>query len=270
MGVIKDIIYHQEMDRYEIRIEGERPFWVRGRTFNGLGIKTGDQISRAELEEREKYVFKLVYARLWGKEKERLKAVSEFIKSIDPQIRIEVTGFGAQTDKFIEAHPEEQGKPDLTVYLNRYHNLALILVEVTGSDRMQDPPTYWIRPDKIEYMRNHREIDIWFALYYKQNSHMVFIKPDMDKDYPLHPHVLHNGIKEYYVEFRSSDPEVHSGQKFAAVLREKIAVIRRDAIPFSTDYPEIPADELHNKPQGRSNERTDISHTGYRRRSGRG
>lgn len=239
LGHFTSIIYLPHSDRYEIFIDNQPIMRVRGRTFKGLNLKVGDHITKDELEQRESFIFKTTYQNTWVKEKERLNIVSDFIKSIDPQLIVEISGFGAQSTQLIKSHPKDKGRPDLTVYLNHYHNIAFVLVEVSGSERLLGGASYWIRPDKIDYMRNHPQEDLWFALCYTQMNILIFIKPDLDKNYPIHKRVLHNNITEYYVEFYPNSPEVITKEQFAQYVRNKIAQIRATAIPFKSDYPKL-------------------------------
>ncbi|EKO5152158.1 hypothetical protein ACK2J6_003672 [Vibrio fluvialis] len=213
MSTISDIRYNQEKDRYWIYIDGVYCTSIRARTFRGMTLSIGQEISCAEVKEMENFHFKNQYKSSWEQEKVRIEKVSQLIQSINPKIRIRVTGFGADSNELIKAHPEEQGKPDVEVYTDD-NSTTIMLVEVTGTQKMRGNE-YWIRPDKLSYCQNHPEQDVWIILHYSEPTEkFVFVKPIANKQYR---YVVMNikGTDEYYVPFNDLDEEVTSFEEFS-------------------------------------------------------
>ena len=222
MPRITKITYMDDRDKHWVFVDGEYCCSVRGRTFPALDLRVGQEISCAEIEEMEKFHWKRAYGKAsWEAEKVRLDRVKQLIEMIDPRLSVHVTGFGADTDEFIAEHPDEAGAPDLEV---REGDRVLALVEVTGTKRFRGgtPLTYWVRPDKLEYARNHPEQDVWIILHYAEpTEQIVVIRPDNTKEYMASEEVIGNAT-EHFVTFTDSDPECVTPATFAAYVRNQL------------------------------------------------
>jgi len=214
--------------RVRVFIDGEYCTSIRARTFKGMqeneGIDIGSDISCQALKDKDNFYWKQAYGKdSWEKEKVRLNKVKLFVEAVSSDIEVFTVGFGADSDAFIERHPEMAGAPDLEVRV-RNEDLILLLIEVTGTEAMRgDPTCYWVRPDKLKYASMHPDEDIWVILHYsKPVEKFVFIKPTHGKTYK-YVSVSIRGAGERMVEFRDSDPEVKSEYEFRAHLLGKVA-----------------------------------------------
>lgn len=220
MSKITNILYKQDKDKYWIYVDGDYCTSIRARTFKGMTLFIGQEISCDQIVEMENFHFKNQYKNTWEQEKVRINKVSQLITSINPSVIIKVTGFGADSNEMIKAHPEEQGKPDVEVSIAN-SSTTIMLVEVTGTNRMRGTD-YWVRPDKLLYCQNHPEQNVWIILHYAEpTERFVFIKPIATKQYS---HFIQNinGTDEYYVSFNDSDDEVYSIDQFSNHLNSLV------------------------------------------------
>lgn len=210
-----------DKERVYVYIDGAYCCSIRARTWCGMGLKVGDQITCEELQEREKFHWKKAYGEAaWEKEKVRLTAVKALIESISPQVSVHVTGFGAGTTGFIGHHPKEAGKPDIEVSLKET-GMVLLFIEVTGTERMRGT-SYWVRPDKLDYAKHHPSEDVWVVLHFVEpEEKFVFIKPDLTVSYVIVTKEIRGSI-EKYVEFNDGDVEVVKFQDFKDHLLRKL------------------------------------------------
>ena len=216
MPKITGFIHKPEKDRYWIYVDGVYCCSVRERTFPALGLSVGQEIGCEAIKELENHHWKHSYgAAAWDKEKVRLSKAKTLIESMDSRVAVEIVGFGADTNEFIAGHPEESGKPDMQV-LTQKGSVLLLLVEVTGTETMRGN-TYWVRPDKLEYAKNHPNEDVWIILHYAQPEKFIFIKPDPSNVYKLSDVVI-RGATEHFVAFTDASPGVFTQAEFAAHL----------------------------------------------------
>jgi len=224
MSKITKIEHKADRDRVWIYVDGQYCCSVRARTFPAMRLQVGQEITCAEIEEREKFHWKNTYGPdAWNKEKVRLDRVKTTIEAFDSRLSVRVTGFGADTNEFIPLHPEEAGKPDLEVGV-KGENRLLALVEVTGTEHFRGghPPTYWVRPDKLAYAKNHPEHDVWIVLHYAEPKEIiVVIKPNNQFEYPVQKFKIRDAIENYIV-FSDDDPECIGLETFARHLIDKI------------------------------------------------
>lgn len=97
----------------------------------------------------------------------------------------------------------------------------MLLVEVTGTEVMRGQ-TYWVRPDKLNYAKNHPTEDVWLILHYMQPvEKYVFIKPNLSKNYTVSKKIIREST-ELYIEFSDSDDEVVSQEEFKEHLSQKV------------------------------------------------
>ncbi len=225
MPKITNIVFKKDRSKYWVYVDGVFCKSIRERTFPGLNLSIGDDVSCEKIKELENHYWKHTYGKLaWEKEKVRLEKVVSLIKSLDLRIVVDVVGFGAQSNEFISGHPEESGKPDIEVRTKAGQDLVL-LVEVSGTEarRAND---YWVRPDKMKYAQSHPDQDVWIVLHFqKPKEKFVFIKPDLQKKYKF-SNVTIKEAEEHYVKFTDSDSEIVSEQVFAQHLKAKIDNIK--------------------------------------------
>lgn len=224
MPKITKIEHKAEKDRFYIFVDGSYCCSIRARTFSGMKLIEGQEITCEKIKELEKHHWKHAYGQAaWDKEKVRLNRVKQIIENIHPNIKANITGFGANSNNFIPGHPKESGKPDIEVILDSDPLHNLLMVEVTGTEYMRPgTSTYWVRPDKLNYIKHHPEEDVWIILHYAQPTEkLVFVKPNCQKEYAPVTHQI-RGSSEYYVEFSDQCPEVFSQEYFKKYLLHKI------------------------------------------------
>lgn len=225
MPRITKIEHKDTKNRFYIFVDGFYCCSIRERTFSGMKLTVGQEITCEEIKELEKHHWKYTYGQAaWDKEKVRLNRVKQIIENINPNIKAKITGFGADSNNFIPGHPKESGKPDIEVVLDSAPLHNLLMIEVTGTENMRPgTTTYWVRPDKLNYVKRHPEEDVWIILHYAQPTEkLVFIKPNCEKEYITVTHQI-RGSFEYYVEFSDQCPEVFPQEYFETYLLHKIA-----------------------------------------------
>lgn len=221
MPRITKISHKPEKERFWVYVDGNYCTSIRARIFPALNLSQGQEITCDAVKELENFHWKNVYGQAaWDKEKVRLDKVKMLIESLDSRVKVDIVGFGANTNEFISEHPKEAGKPDLEVNTKNGSVLVLI-VEVTGTEVMRGD-TYWVRPDKLSYAKNHQDQDVWLILHYAQpQEKFVFIKPNLNTDYIVSKIEIRGSI-EHYVEFTDLSNEVVSQAEFAKLLSLKV------------------------------------------------
>lgn len=202
----------KEVKRYYINFDGGIKIWVHPNIFNKWQLQVGMKINVEELLNDNKYKWKNAYNNgSWEKENIRIEAVKTFVNSIRNDLNITTIGFGADSTEIIYQHPKEQGSPDLEVQVT---GKQFAKIEVTGSEKKRGND-YWIRPDKIKYIQDHIEENIWIVLHYQSPNEMIYIKPDKLTVYPSKKiHI--RGNDEYYVIFNNNSSEVKTEEEFKA------------------------------------------------------
>jgi len=225
MPKITKILHKPEKERYWIFVDGEYCASIRERTFPAMCLTVGQEISCQVIKDLENYHWKHAYGHdAWEKEKVRLGKVRKLIETLDDRVAVEIVGFGADHAKFIAAHPEEAGKPDMRVQ-TRHGSIPVLLVEVTGTETMRGD-TYWVRPDKLDYAQKYPDEDVWIILHYAQpQEKCVFIKPDHGHRYQIVNKEIRGSI-EHYVEFTDDTPGMKSRAEFAQHLKQRIDAIQ--------------------------------------------
>jgi len=209
-----------KQDRVHVYIDGKYCISIRERTWAAFNLKINDDANCEDLIKKEKFIWKQLYGQdSWEKEKVRLHYVSKWLKKYIPNIDVRITGFGANTTELIEEHPEEKGEPDMQIMLKNTNTIVLFL-EVTGTEHKRGSD-YWIRPDKIDYIQNHPNKDIWVALHYADTKKIIWIKPLSNKKYNYVEKNL-KGVIEYFVIFDNNSEEVKTSQEFKDYLDLKV------------------------------------------------
>lgn len=219
MPKITKLVYKNDKERYWAYIDGEYCTSIRKRTFEGMNLKVGDKITCDQLKEKENFFWKSQYSNKWEDEKVRLNRVKDLINHYTTQILIETTGFGADSNEFIAAHPDEHGEPDLTLKSKNTGNIKMLL-EVTGTKVMRGSD-YWVRPDKLDYAINNPSKNVWIALHFEQpKEKFIFIKPDLNKVYSFETENINNA-GERYVKFNDNSSEVFTMGQFASIIQDQ-------------------------------------------------
>ena len=82
---------------------------------------------------------------------------------------------------------------------------------------------YWVRPDKLNYAKNHKDKDVWIILHYQlPHEKFVFIKPSSNKTY-VYNEVLIRKTKEHYVFFNDAMEECKTINQFKDYLNTLIS-----------------------------------------------
>ncbi len=217
MPTVTSIRFDKGKDRYFIDIDGKYCASIRSRTFPAMGIEIGRQISCEELVTLEKFHWKNVYGETaWEQEKFRIKRVEKIITHVLPQIKLNIVGFGADSNRRIEQHPDVSGSPDVEVFgVTSGHKYCDL--EVTGTKRKRGN-TFWIRPDKIKFAQDNPNRNVWICLHYEEPmEELVFIKPQREKLYAVIEQNIRGSI-EHFVEFSYRSPEYFDLDGFKAHL----------------------------------------------------
>ncbi len=222
MSKITKIEYKKDRQRYWIFVDQNYCCSIRERTFQGMDLFIGQEISCEKIKEMESFYWKEKYGKkAWEKEKIRLNKVKNFIELIDSRILAKITGFGADTTNYIRSHPKETGRPDIEIVLKDDQSVILLFVEVSGTEKKRGND-YWIRPDKLQYCQNHPDKDVWILLHYAlPEEKIVFIQPNLTKKYHYIEIDIRNS-KEYYVIFDDFSPETKSEEEFKSYLQKII------------------------------------------------
>ena len=207
-------------DRLAIQIDGMYCCSVRRRTFSGMDLAVGSEITCADIQEREKNYWKYAYEDLWEREGHRIERVIGMVAWADDRVETLIEGFGADSTEFIDTHPETSGFPDLGIYLNEGGTLVA-RIEVSGTHRMRGVG-YWVRPDKIDYAQDHMDEHVWIALHCQEpRERVICIKPTTDSPRREIQRSI-RGATERYLEFRDEDDEVVGHEEFRQWLIDRV------------------------------------------------
>ena len=208
----------------------------------------------------------------WAKENYRIQRKLDLISSWFPGEELVFTRIGKGAgelefyDKTSDEGNKEIGLPDVRITCKRT-GLSIEL-ESTGSDilgksdsfhlredtKEKWPGTdknkfgeFWIRPDKIGYMKRHPEIKVYIGLHYAgdvvktvpgldgkpvvvppESAHreqITFIKPDINKVYEAHDWANKSkSMRERFVAFFHKDPEVMTPEQFKKSLANDLGI----------------------------------------------
>lgn len=218
MPKITKINFDENKERYYIYIDYSYCTSIRERTFKAMNLSIGELISCEELKEKESFFWKEQYKDTWKEEKNRLNRVKDLFNYYTPTFNVQIEGFGADSTEIIKEHPDEKGKPDICIYRSQTDLTPILYVEVTGTSFMRGTE-YWVRPDKLEYAKNHPDDNVWIILHYlKPKEKFVFIKPDLSKKY-TYEKVNIRGADEYFVKFNDDFEEVVSLTEFSRIIK---------------------------------------------------
>lgn len=227
MPVITKILMGQgkNKDRVYVYIDGVFCASIRQRSWIGMNLREDSVITCEELKKLENNIWMELYGRKsWELEKVRIKRVEGWFAKYIPQVKIVPIGLGADTNDYLEdIHSEQKGAPDLSIQAAD-SKVEIIALEVSGTERKQRTD-YWVRKDKIAYIQNNYQRDIWIVLHYKlPYEKFIRLKVDPVNDYPI---VIKNikGADEHYVSFTDTSPEIRSSEFFRNYILEKIRLL---------------------------------------------
>lgn len=219
-------IYNGE-ERIQVYIDDKYCTSVRKRTWIGMNLNLGSNISCEEVITLENNFWKKLYGvKSWELEKKRIRRIEGWFGKYIPEVSLNRIGFGADHNEYIKnIHSIEPGSPDLSI---SYDNQELIRLEVSGTERMRGDD-YWVRKDKVDYIQKNKDIDIWIVLHYQlPKEKFIWIKVSSDKKYNSNSLNL-KGAGEYYITFDNSSTEIQTSRDFRNYLRNKIQSISLSA-----------------------------------------
>jgi len=212
MPKITSIINQKNPLRVSIFVEGK--FW-RGctkRVAENLGLVIGKEIDKEETDRKINFFWKDLYQPKRKDSSKRQEAIKSLIESWGYVVKI--IGFGANTEEYIKHHPKEKGGPDLEIEIND----KKILLESTGCPSLRGEGL-WIRPDKVEYAKNHPEKNVWVAHRIDVSNEIRFIKLIEGKIYEAEE-VDTGYSKELMVIFNTFDKEIKTKEEFKKYLKK--------------------------------------------------
>jgi len=194
---------------------------------HNLNLKVDDQIDCEELKAKINLFWKEKYKEKWEEEKTRIIAVIEKLKRYfsDPKLKFEIFGFGTNTNQIIKNHPVEKGIPDIIIiYEKNGFNYGIVLLEITGTQRMEKTDDIWIRPDKFEFAKNHPNLDIFIAHYINDKDLLRFIDTKKLSELPKPEQQVINNTIESYIKLPYNHECIKSLDDFIEYLKEKLKI----------------------------------------------
>jgi hypothetical protein len=220
MSKITKVVIKDE-ERVWVYVDNHYCCSIRQRTWKAMNLGEGSEITCEALKDKENFFWKKAYGETaWKKEKVRIDRIVGWFKKYIPEVAVNIVGFGAESNEFIDKHPENHGEPDLSICIPNT-DIEIIALEVTGTEE-QRGNGYWIRPDKISYIQNNPSRDIWIALHYqKPNEKFIWLKPELKKQYN-YINVEIRGATEHYISFDEHAVEIKSSETLRNYIRTKI------------------------------------------------
>ncbi len=221
MPKITKIVSLKEKERVAVYINNNFCVSLRERTWKAMQLKIGDEIACNDLIEKEKFFWKKVYGKeSWEREKDRIARVKKWFKKYLESVEVLTIGFGANSTNEILSHPEQKGAPDLLIR-DIKSKKEIIYLEVSGTKYMRGDG-YWIRPDKLDYIRYNPHKDVWIALHYEMPvEKIIWIKPKLNSINKKIENIEIRGVIEKYVIFSEGDEEIKSSQEFIDYIQNK-------------------------------------------------
>ncbi len=221
MPKITKVVSLKEKEKVAVYIDNKFCILVRERTWKVMKLKIGDEITCNDLIEKEKFFWKKAYGKQsWEKEKYRIARIKKWFEKYLEGVEVAEIGFGTNNTNEILSHPKEAGAPDLLIR-DKKSKKEIIHLEVSGTKYMRGND-YWIRPDKLNYIRNNPNKDIWIVLHYeKPIEKIIWIKPKLNNINKKIEDIEIRGVIEKYVIFRDGDEEIKSSQEFIECIKRK-------------------------------------------------
>ncbi|GAB3645074.1 hypothetical protein [Ramlibacter alkalitolerans] len=213
----------------------------------------------------------------WAKENYRIERTEDLICSWFPEGTLEFTRIGKGAgelefyDKTTVEGNKEIGLPDILVTCKGTGKS--VMLESTGGDflgksdsfhlredtKEKIPGTdrnrygeFWVRPDKIGYMRRHPETAVYLAFHYaneqlnttpgedgkpkvvppasRGRELFAFVRPDIGKEYAAQDWKNNaKGMSERFVAFFQKDPEFYTSEQFKKALAADLGLEPRQA-----------------------------------------
>lgn len=195
---------------------------IRLNVWEIMNLKEGEEITRAQLLQREKEVWhKAKKTNISSSGKQAMIRVIQWISKYLPNLDAKVIDFkfaSIDRDSFSNSSITRQ---DQNICLfTKGSKASIITLEVAFSE-IQRGTNYWVNADKVKYAQSNDNRDGWVVLYYKfPVEKFVWIKPRSDIKYQQEEII--KGSKNYYIVFNKNGPEIYSSIKFSEYLRNKI------------------------------------------------
>jgi hypothetical protein len=224
MSTITKVIDNQgeKKDKVYVYIDNTFCTYIRQRTWLAMNLQVGSTIDCNNLKILENNFWKKLYGpSAWEREKIRIDRVIQWFSTYIPDVDIIPVGLGTDSNAYFEnIHSKEKGEPDLSIRAKGF-DIEIMALEVSGTEKIRESG-YWVRSDKIDYIKNHPERDIWIVLHYQlPKERFIWLKINKDKSYPTQM-INVKGAGEHYVIFHDSDPEICSSLDFKNHVLTKI------------------------------------------------
>ena len=127
MSKITKIDYKHHKDRYWVFVDGEYCCSIRSRTFKGMDLSIGQEITCNQIKEMENFHWKKSYGKsAWQKEKVRLDKVRNLIETMDSNILAKINALNPNPGAWFKFKNirykvwkakinSEQGAPGITI-----------------------------------------------------------------------------------------------------------------------------------------------------------
>src|SRR5438552_4532887 len=172
--------------------------------------------------------WKNLYRDQWKKSGSREEKVLSLLKEAGFK-DAKLVGFGAGSEEFFHGKAEKYGRkkgdPDIDI------PSVGVSVEVTGTDvkRVNLQADLWVRPDKVENARDHRERDTWVVHSLDHEGTLRAIHLDgktidrLLQIEQINTTMRRTGVEETYIPIRANDPNVKPFTDLVSYLKEKRA-----------------------------------------------
>ncbi len=139
-----------------------------------------------------------IYKTEWHNGSLRVKIIKEMIQGIFPlkDLKIEEGFMGESNQEILIGNPvtHQKGEPDFYV---KHRGKTLFNVEITGSFVNIKDSEMWIRPDKVQWAKEHPEPRTWAFFVYKDKI-LRFCVNEAD-DYPIEQRTPNGVIERFHI-----------------------------------------------------------------------
>ena len=155
------------------------------------------------------------------KEKIRISKVIKWFHKYIPEVEIISVGLGADTNDYLhDVHSANKGAPDLSLRIPNT-DTEIISLEVSGTEKMKGQG-YWIRKDKVDYIKDNRHKDVWIVLHYQvPKEQYVWVKIDSNKSYKT-VNINIKGVIEYFIVLHKNSNDIISSSDFKNYILDKV------------------------------------------------
>lgn len=163
---------------------------------------------------------KEAYKDLWKPGSEREEMVKGLLTSWG--FEVEPFGFMALSDEYTPEWSDEKGVPDLKI-TNIWKNQQM-LIEVTGTDNINERAKIWIREHKVDYAQNHKDTEIFVAHVISAKRLVRFVKiTNLDtSNIPKEERILHNIPTNFYIIPWNLVKDIHWMKNYLTAWRDRL------------------------------------------------